>query len=160
MSYNPDSWDGIDARDGYEFDTDSGSYSGPEVETLYSLDFTHEPGEIWNLKYHVAFSSEPTDNLIAFEILDEDGDYISQQFLQTYGGNTIDLELTIPTYIVTGDYDAPAPTSGQPDIRLQIAGADGGNYWATVEAVRLRSPLDNSDNYQGPDVGFMSDGPL
>lgn len=153
----PDSFDGIDAEAGYQFDRDSGTFSGPEqVDTFMDIDY--EPGEIWEFRFAVSVSSEPGDPTV-LEVFDADGDYLFNKTIDGFSGTYFELQATAPAYELNGDFSAPASDNGSADLSFQISGSDSGNYWATVEALRLRSPIDRTGRYQGNvdsfDGGFL-----
>lgn len=156
--YEPDAFDGIDADAGYNFERDNGSYSGPEqIDTFMDIDY--EPGEIWEVYFAVTLSSENTDGPIVLEIFDDSGDYIINKTIDTYSGNFHEVRATIPAYVLNDDFSPPASGSGSADLSFQIAGSDGGNYWAWTEQVRVRGPLQTDDEFQGSGTESFSSGP-
>lgn len=148
LNHTPGDWKQADATEGYEFNRDNGSISGPESDTLYSLDFSHEPGEVWEIRVKASISSENTDGVVVLEILDTNDNYIDQEILPTYSGQNLTATLTIPTYVVNDGFGSPADSSANPEYRLQAAGSDGFNYWVFLEAVRVRDAIDQNSRYQ------------
>lgn len=149
----PNSWDGVDATEGYNYDNDSGSSSS--IENLHvSGEPTMEPGEIWQFKIRLTLSSEPTGGLVLIELRDEPSDNIlARSVIPEYGGNEVVLFATIPTYEVVGESSSPASTGGRPDIRVNNVNGETFNYFVDHYAVRLRSPVDRSGKTQNELTG-------
>jgi hypothetical protein len=160
VTYEPGSFDGIDATDGYHIDRDDGTYSGPEAIDTFT-DTTMEPGEIWEFTIALNLSSEP-DGPVVLEVLEDDGStYIFQKTLPGFSGNYVELTFTVPTYEVLGEFSAPASGSANPEFRFQVVEDDSGNYWFYTEGVRLRSPIDQTANDKTADsVDSISSGSL
>lgn len=144
----PDSWDGIDATNGYNYANDSG-YSD-SVENLHvSGEPTMEPGEIWQFKIRLTLSSEPTSGIVIIELRDEPSDNIlARSVIPEYGGNETVLIATIPTYEANQDSSSPASGSARPDIRLNNVSGSTFNYFIDHYAVRLRSEVNTTGQTQ------------
>lgn len=154
VSYEPDSWDAADVNDGYVFDRDSGSYSGPEQIEMFAF-AEMEPGEVWEFTLRLTLSSEPSDGPVLLETFDENDDYLFQKIIPSFGGLYIEMSFTVPTYQALGEFSAPASQSGSPSFGFQAAGTDSGNYWLVLEGVRLRSGINDAGEYQS-DAETMS----
>lgn len=152
----PDSWQGTDANEGYHFGRDNGFYFGPESINSFTGN-TLQPGEIWEYRVRLTVSTEPTDNQILLEVFDVDGDYLFQKPIPSFGGTYREMKFTVPAYEVNGGFSAPASSSADIEIGLQVAGSDSGNYWLQTEAVRLRRPVDNGNRFNGGTGGPSMD---
>lgn len=155
---SPDSWEGIDATDGYHYGSDSGSSSS--VENIHtSTEPTTYPGEVWHFKVRLSLSSEPTAGGPVFiEIRDEPSNNIlARSAIPDYGGNETVLSATLPCYLMNEESTSPASNSARPDIRVNNVAGASFNYFVEAYAVRLREEIDQTQrtedqlNFTTPD---------
>ena len=120
-------------NDRFWFDSVSDSYSGPVTNTEFIMP-SFDYGEVWAIKARMTLSSEPTDNIIVLELMDEDeANYIQKATVPEFGGNEAEINT-----IVTWDMAAWDSGSGSPDTRVTVVGTDGGNYFIDLVGIQLR----------------------
>lgn len=147
LRYEPGAFDGTDVAEGYESDEDSGFSSSIENIKTYTGPYM-APGEYWEVNAKLTLSTDPSE-IVFLEFRTDGGDeIIARSVIDAYGIPQAELNLTVPTYVVNGDFSGPASGSAGLEVRVNNVAGETFNYFVNVQALRLRDEIDTTLDYQ------------
>lgn len=142
QALRPGEFDDVSTSDDYLIDRASGSYSGSGTYREGIITPTFQPGEIWLIKARLTLSTEPSDDIVVFELMDEgENYYIQKATIPEFGGNDAEINCIVTYAAASNNGSSSSPS---PDLRVTVVGADSANYFIDTNCIRLKKANDTA----------------